>query len=84
MRRDLIACNDDVRSVRAELEIAKAKLEFVNDFGVYETFPSEISIMHPKLVHDTAILQLQTVLTGMSRDAVCSATYLPIEPTAMR
>jgi hypothetical protein len=49
MRRDLIACNDDVRSVRAELEIAKAKLEFVNDLMGYETF-SEISIMHPKLV----------------------------------
>jgi hypothetical protein len=37
MRRDLIACNDDVRSVRAELEIAKAKLEFVNDLMGYET-----------------------------------------------
>jgi hypothetical protein len=68
MRRDLIACNDDVRSVRAELEIAKAKLEFVNDLmGYTKRSPSEISIMHPKLVHDTAILQLQTVLTGMSR-----------------
>jgi hypothetical protein len=53
MRRDLIACNDDVRSVRAELEIAKAKLEFVNDL-----IANVLGDLHhaSKAGHDTAIL----------------------------
>jgi hypothetical protein len=58
--------DNDIMLVRSELETAKARLEYVRDLmGYAHSSPSKISIAHPKFVHDTAILELQTVLTGM-------------------